>query len=106
MNTRSYNFASKGRGKRDLAGWRKPGLENDLAVRLGIGGELYDAVEDLVELGVVGLERELLRHEVHRDGRDAVELGKPVLQLAGAVGAVDLIELECSSFYSGKKYLC
>ena len=57
MNTRSYNFASKGRGKRGLAGWRKPGLENDLAVRLGVGGELHNAVEDLVELGFIGLER-------------------------------------------------
>ena len=52
MNTRSYNFASKGRGKRGLAGWRKPGLENDLAVRLGVGRKLYNAVEHLVELGI------------------------------------------------------
>lgn len=54
MNIRSYNFASKGRSKRGLAGWRKPGLENNLAVRLGVGGELHNAVEDLVELGVIG----------------------------------------------------
>lgn len=54
MNTCSYNFASKGRGKRGLTGQRVRGLENDLAVRLGVGGELNDAVQDLVELGVVG----------------------------------------------------
>ncbi len=53
MNTRSYNFASKGRGKRGPEDWREPGLENDLAVRLGVGGELHDAVKDLVELGVI-----------------------------------------------------
>jgi len=57
MNTRSYNFASKGRGKRGLAGWRKPGLENDLAVRLGVGRKLNNAVEHLVELSIIGLER-------------------------------------------------
>lgn len=44
MNTRSYNFASKGRGKRGLAGWHVCGLEDDLAVRLGVGGELHDTV--------------------------------------------------------------
>ena len=64
VNTRSYNIASKGRGKRGLAGQRKPGLENNLAVGLGVGGELNDAVQDLVELGVVGLERQLLGHKV------------------------------------------
>ena len=57
MNTRSYNFASKGRGKRGLADQRKPGLENDLAIRLDVGRKLHDVVEYLVELGIVGLER-------------------------------------------------
>lgn len=94
MNTRSYNFASKGRGKRGLAGWRKPWLENDLAVRLGVGGELHNAVEDLVELGFIGLERQLLGHKVDRNGLDAIELGQLVLKLTRAVGAVDLVELE------------
>lgn len=93
MNTRSYNFASKGRSKRGLAGWRKPWLENDLAVRLGVGGELHNAVEDLVELGVIGLERQLLGHKVDRNGFDALELGQLVLKLARTVGAIDLIEL-------------
>ena len=93
MNIRSYNFASKGRSKRGLAGWRKPWLENDLAVRLGVGGELHNAVEDLVELGVIGLERQLLGHKVDRNGFDALELGQLVLKLARTVGAIDLIEL-------------
>lgn len=44
MNTRSYNFASKGRGERGLAGWHVCGLEDDLAVRLGVGSELHDTV--------------------------------------------------------------
>lgn len=94
MNIRSYNFASKGRSKRGLAGWRKPGLENNLAVRLGVGGELHNAVEDLVELGVIGLERQLLGHKVDGHGFDALELGQLVLKLARTVGAVDLIELK------------
>ena len=81
MNIRSYNFASKGRSKRGLAGWRKPGLENNLAVRLGVGGELHNAVEDLVELGVIGLERQLLGHKVDGHGFDALELGQLVLKL-------------------------
>lgn len=57
MNTRSYKIVDKGRGKRGLAGQRMRRLENDLAVRLGVGGKLHDAVEDLVELGFIGLER-------------------------------------------------
>ena len=44
MNTRSYNIAGKGRDKRGLAGRHVCGLENDLAVRLGVGGELHDTV--------------------------------------------------------------
>ena len=94
MNTRSYNFASKGRGKRGLAGWRKPGLENDLAVRLGVGRKLYNAVEYLVELGVIGFEHQFLGHEVDGHGFDALELGQLVLKLARTVGAVDFVELE------------
>ena len=94
MNTRSYNFASKGRGKRGLAGWRKPGLENDLAVRLGVGCKLYNAVEHFVELGVIGLERQLLGHKVDGHGFDALERGQLVLKLARTVGAVDLVELK------------
>ena len=55
MNTRSCNFASKGRGKRGLAYQRMRRLENDLAVRLGVGGELHDAIKDLrVRMTVLG----------------------------------------------------
>lgn len=94
MNTRSYNFASKGRGNRGLAGWRKPGLENDLAVRLGVGRKLYNAVEHLVELSIISLECQLLGHKVDGHGFDALELGQLVLKLARAVGAVDLVEFK------------
>lgn len=94
MNTRSYNFASKGRGKRGLAGQRMRRLENDLAVRLGVGRKLYNAVEHLVELGVIGLERQLLGHKVDGHGFDALELGQLVLKLARTVGAVDLVEFK------------
>ena len=104
MNTRSYNFASKGRGKRGLAGWRKPGLENDLAVRLGVGRKLYNAVEYLVELGVIGFERQFLGHEVDGHGFDALELGQLVLKLARTVGAVDFVELEL--LFHGGSFLC
>lgn len=93
MNIRSYNFASKGRSKRGLAGWRKPGLENNLAVRLGVGRKLNNAVEHLVELSIIGLERQLLGHKVDGHGFDALELGQLVLKLARTVGAIDLIEL-------------
>ena len=70
------------------------GLENDFAVRLGVGGELNHAVEHLIELGILGFERELLRHKVDGYGFDAIELGKLVLELASAVGTVDFVKLE------------
>ena len=105
MNTCSYNFASKGRGKRGLTGQRMRGLENDFAVRLGVGGELNDAVQDLVELGVVSLERQLLGHKVDRNGLDAIELSQLVLKFTRAVGAIDLVELELL-FHGGFLSLC
>ena len=105
MNTRSYNFASKGHGKRGLAGQRMRGLENDLAVRLGVGGELNDAVQDLVELSVVRLERQLLGHKVDRNGLDAIELSQLVLKFTRAVGAIALVELELL-FQGGFLSLC
>ena len=70
------------------------GLENDFAVWLGIGGECNHAVERLIELGIFGFECELLRHEVHGHGFNALELRELVLELASAVGAVDFVELE------------
>ena len=79
--------------------------EDDLAVRLSVGGEFNDAVQDLVELGVVGLERQLLGHKVDRHGLDALELGQLLLKLARAVGAVDLVELELL-FHDGFLSLC
>ena len=33
-----------------------------------VGGELHDAVKDLVELGVISLERQLLGHKVDGHG--------------------------------------
>ena len=48
----------------------------------------------LVELGVVGFERQLLGHEVDGNGFDALELGQLVLKLARTVGAVDFVEFE------------
>ena len=105
MNTRSDNDASKGRGKRGLASRRKRGLADDLAVRLGVGSELNDAVENLVELGIVCLERQLLGHKVDRNGLDAFELCQLVLELAGAVGTVDLVELKLL-FHGGFLSLC
>ena len=105
MNTCSYNFASKGRGKCGLTGQRMRGLENDFAVRLGVGGELNDAVQDLVELGVVSLERQLLGHKVDRNGLDAIELSQLVLKFTRAVGAIDLVELELL-FHGGFLSLC
>ena len=81
------------------------GLENDLAVRLGVGGELNDAVQDLVELGVVGLERQLLGHKVDRNGLDAIELSQLVLKFTRAVGSIDLVELKLL-FHGGFLSLC
>ena len=70
-------------------------LDQDLAVGLGLLGVVDDALEHVIELSVGGLEGELLGHEVHGDRGDALELGQALLQLAGAVSAVDLVELEC-----------
>ena len=60
----------------------------------GSASELHDAVKDLVELGVISLERQLLGHKVDGHGFDALELGQLVLKLARAVGAVDLVEFK------------
>ena len=77
---------------------RAPGsvrvLAQDFAVGLDLGGELDHGVEHGIEVLVGGLEGELLGEEVDLGVLHAVELLDGVLELAGADGAVDLVELE------------
>ena len=69
-------------------------LAQDLAVRFHLGDEGDDIVQDRVDAVVGCGERELLGQEVHLRVVDPVDLLDRVLELEGAVGAIDLIELE------------
>ena len=67
---------------------------NDVAVGFELVDGFLRLLEDFVETGIVSYERHLLHHEVDGALLDAGHLADGILHLGGAVGAIEVFELE------------